>query len=243
MSSSLASSPTVPRAIAAERLRVIIADADPLARRAVRDLLQDDPGFVVVADVSNGADAVDLALHYRPELVLMELVLPRLDGLSAMRRILSRAPQVRVVMFSLVRDPELQLRALRAGASGFVSKDVLLESVGATLQSVARGEAAVSPALAMRLIERLRHVPEVGTGMRPVKSNLTAREWEVLDLLIAGVSTADLAKRLFLVEDTVYSHIKSIMRKLDVHTRAEAISVAARLSAVGDAPLVAASGR
>jgi DNA-binding NarL/FixJ family response regulator len=218
--------------IAAEvplRLRVILADPDPLARRVIRDALSRDRGFIVSAEAKDGVEAVELAAHYRPELVLMEIAMPVLDGVSACQEIVSRAPSVRVVMFSVPQDQDVEVRALRAGASGFLSKNTGIDSLRRALRSVARGEPAVSRALTGHLIDVLRRTSESGTGMRPVKSPLTTREWEVLDLICAGESTRDISARLVLSEDTVYSHTKSILRKLGVHSRADAVALAARL--------------
>jgi NarL family two-component system response regulator LiaR len=216
----------------ASRLRVVIADPDPLARRAVRDELQSRPRFVIAAEASDGVEALELCRHYRPELVVAEAALPRVDGIELTRALKVDAPEIRVMLFTVSSDPGMGLRALRAGAWGYLPKDAGIAAVGASLAAVARGEAAVSRALTMRLIERLRQVPEAGTGIRPVKSNLTSREWEVLDMLVTGAGTSAIAGTLFLTEDTVYSHIKSIMRKLGVRTRAEAVEAARRLVSV-----------
>jgi NarL family two-component system response regulator LiaR len=211
------------------RLRVVIADPDPLARRAVRDELQARPRFVVAAEASDGVEALELCRHYRPELLVTEAVLPRIDGIALTRMLHEEAPEVRTLLFAVSTDTGMGMQALRSGAWGYVPKDAGIAAVGASLAAVARGEAAVSRVLTMRLIERLRQVPEAGTGIRPVKSNLTSREWEVLDMLVSGAGTTAIAGTLFLTEDTVYSHIKSIMRKLGVRTRGEAIEAASSL--------------
>ena len=219
-------------AISQDRLRLIVADPDPLARRAIRDSLA-AAGFIVAAEAKDGIEAVELAGHYKPDLVLMEVGMPVLDGVAACRQISSRTPSVKVVMFAVRGDRETELRALRAGASGFLPKSTSIESVGRALRSVANGEAAVSRSLTLYLIEHLRSTAEGGSGMRPVKSSLTTREWEVLDLICAGDSTREISRKLFLSEDTVYSHTKSILRKLEVHSRAEAADAARKLRQPG----------
>ena len=208
---------------------MVIADSDPLARRVIRDALQDGAGFVIPGEASTGMEAVELSLHYRPELTLMEVSLPGMDGLAATRRILAAAPDVRVLIFSLHDGEETQLEALQAGASGFLSKNVPVDVVPRVVQRVVDGEAAISRRITMRLIERLRLLPEGGTGMRPVRSPLTPREWEVLDLLCEGRDTKQIAEALVLSEETIYTHTKNLLRKLTVHSRQEAVEVAQQL--------------
>jgi NarL family two-component system response regulator LiaR len=212
-----------------DTIHVVIADSDPLARRVVRDALQDRNGFVIPAEASSGNEAVELALHYRPDVALMETSLPGLDGLTATRRIQEEAPEVRVLILSRDDGEDVQLQALQAGAAGFISKNVPVEIVSRVVESVVRGEAAISRRVTMLLIERLRHLPEGGVGMRPVRSSLTEREWEVLDLLCQGKNTSDIAEALVLSEETIYSHSKNVLRKLDVHSRKEAIEAAEQL--------------
>jgi two-component system, NarL family, response regulator LiaR len=208
---------------------VVIGDSDPLARRVIRQALQDRAGFVIPGEAQTGPEVVELSLYYRPQVALMEVSLPGLDGLAATRQILAAAPEIRVLFFSWQDAEDTQLEALRAGASGFLSKDVSIETVPRVVRRLVRGEAAISRRLTMRLIERLRRVPEGGVGMRPIRSPLTSREWEVLDLLCQGKDTKQMAEVLVLSEETVYSHAKNLLRKLHVHSRREAIEAAQRL--------------
>lgn len=135
----------------------------------------------------------------------------------------------RVVLLSAIADEEVLVRAVRAGAAGYLTKDLDLECLARVLRSVAFGEAALPRKLTMRLIERLRTEPEFAAGLRPVRSTLTQREWEVLDLLIANASTRDIAGALVLTPATVHSHIKNIYRKLRVRSRGEAINAAQQM--------------
>jgi DNA-binding NarL/FixJ family response regulator len=209
--------------------RIILADPDALARRAIRDGFDEPEDFVVIAEAGDGVEVAELAAHYRPEFVVLETVLPRVDGIAAMERILDDSPGTHVVMLTAARNADIGLAALRAGASGFLGKEVGVEGVVEALRAVLRGEIAASPAMTRRLVEHLRCTPEFGLGMRPVKSALSSREWEVLDLLSAGRSTADIAGELHLTVETVKSHVKRVLGKLGAHSRAEAVESAKRL--------------
>jgi DNA-binding NarL/FixJ family response regulator len=212
------------------RLRAVIADDDPFARRVIKDALQ-RAGVVVIAEARNGRQAVELALYYRPDVVLMDIVMPELDGIIATRQIIKQLPDQAVIVLSGTSDEEdeLGLQALRAGASGFLSKDLDIDALPRAMEGVRTGEAAISRKMTMRLIERLRRTAGGSAGLRPVKSPLTAREWEVIDHLQAGRSTEDIAKSLVLSTETVRSHVKNILRKLDVRSREDAVAVAEKM--------------
>lgn len=203
------------------RIRVLIADGDPLARRVLRDAFQLDTAFAVVAEASDGVETVELALHYRPEVVMIEQVLGRLNGIEATQRIVAQAPEVRIMFFSVTTDETVQFAALRSGACGYLAKTAPVSEVVDAVCCMARGEAVVSTQMVSALVGRLRSLPSAGSGLRPVSSRLTPREWEVLDLLCARRSPEAVAAELMLAEDTVHSHVKSMMRKLGVRSREE----------------------
>ena len=209
-----------------ERLRALLADPDPLVRHVVRDELR-NAGFIVVADTGDGRDVLDLVRFYRPDLAVMEARLPSLETVSAVRTIARDVPQTRVVILSADADEELGLELLRAGAVGYLSKEGGVAALPRTLAKVAAGEAAVPRTLSMRVLESLRRVPD--RGWRPLHSQLTTREWDVIELLSAGAGTQDIAAELVLSPATVYGHVKNIMRKLEVRSRSEAVAAAQRL--------------
>ena len=206
--------------------RVLIADPDPLARRAIRDALDGAGGFAVPAEASTAAEAIELCRFYEPDVATLEIGFPDADRLVAARKIAGAVSTVRILVFSREDDLETQLHALAAGASGFLSKSTAVEGIAHALETLARSEAVVTPRTALYLIERLRTMLSGGAGMRPIISPLTQRQWEVVDLLSQGMDTREIASALVLTEETVYSHIKSLSRKLRVHSRDEAVAVA-----------------
>ena len=208
--------------------RIVTADGDPLARRQLRGVLHEG-GMTVVAEATTGQEAVELATFYTPDIVVLDEDLPVLDGLQTTRAIRERFPNILVVMLSSSPEDEVGLRALRMGACGYLSKEFGPGVLARSLRGVLEGEAAISRRLAMQLVEADRSTPRGGTGMRPVRSPLTDREWEVLDLMASGGGTDDIARTLVLSTETVRSHYKNLYRKLGVRSRQEAVEAAQRL--------------
>jgi len=208
-------------------LRVLIVDPDALARRMVHAALAAAPGITVVAQTGDCREAGEFARYHRPDVVLAEASLPGGDGVALTKRLTQDVPEARVVLLSASTEADLPLRAVRAGAAGFLTKDVDPGLLPRLLRKVADGEAAISRATVMRILDWMREVPDA--GWRPVRSRLTSREWEMVDLLAGGATTEDIAEQLFLSPATVYSHIKNLLRKLGVHSRREAVEAAERL--------------
>jgi two-component system, NarL family, response regulator LiaR len=209
-------------------LRVIVAEDDPFARRMIRDALQ-RAGITVVGEADNGREAVDLVLRHRPDAVLMDIVMPELDGLAATRHIVSAIPGQVIILVSRGDDEATGLASLRAGAVGFLTKDLDVDALPRAIEGALKGEAAISRRLSMRLIERLRGVTSRAGSLRGTRSPLTTRESEVIDLLAEGLTTDQIARSLHLSTETVRSHVKHILRKLDARSRAEAVAAAQRL--------------
>jgi NarL family two-component system response regulator LiaR len=202
-----------------------VADADSLARNALRGALS-EAGLSVVGQAADAPTVISLALRCLPDVIVMDEALPPAGALAAVRAVTSAGTGVRVIVLGGRGDDEAGVAALASGAAGYLSRDTELRSLARAVARVTAGEAAISRAMASRLIEHLQTRPADGAGIRPVKSELTTREWEVLDLLIARASTADIALQLVLSIDTVHSHVRHILRKLGAQSRAEAVEIA-----------------
>jgi DNA-binding NarL/FixJ family response regulator len=208
---------------------VIVAGDEPKMRRAARDALAEDRGLLVIADARDAVETLELARYYRPDAVLVDEHLPP-AGAAAIVAELALTSGAAVLVRSSGELPDADLAALLAGAAGVVWDMAAPRALARALRDVAGGGAALPPALAMRLVQRLRRASG-GGGLRPVRSSLTRREWEVLDLICAGASTREIAQTLELNEETVYGHVKRMLRKLGVRTRAEAVTAAEQLRA------------
>jgi len=208
--------------------RVLIAAADPLVRRALATVLQTE-AFEIVAETASAGAALEAARERNPHVALIDVILENGDGLETAAQIVREVPGTRVIVLSASDDDQKAIRALRAGARGYLRKDIELDSLPRAVEGVMAGEAAISRRLSMSVIEELRKTPAMGPGLRPTVSELTPREWQVLDLLTTGASTADIAVDLVLSPETVLTHVKNILKKLGVHSRRDAIRQAERL--------------
>jgi DNA-binding NarL/FixJ family response regulator len=206
-------------------LTTVVADADPLARHLIKTALQ-NAGVIVIAEARTVLETVDLVVHYQPDIVLV-------DSIEATRAIHRRLPAQLIVVLARDEDERIALQALEAGALGFLSKEVDVEALPAALAGLLDGGALVPPRLVRCLIERLRLRSRGTAGLRPVKGPLTSREWEIVDLLGPGHTTDDIAETLVISSETVRSHVKSIMRKLGVHSRGDVRDAAERLRGEG----------
>jgi DNA-binding NarL/FixJ family response regulator len=221
-----------------ERLRVLIADQDALARRMMHDFLR-DAGFVVIGGARDGREAVELARHYRPDLLLLDIALPPSGGVDVIRQVVPTIHTRTVTVSAEAEGDESVLAALHAGAIGHIDKDVDPDEFVRLVILASDGEAIIPSRVMTRLLELWREIP--AGGWRPLRSTLTTREWEIVDLLSEGASTEAIAERLVLSPSTVYTHVYRLLRKLGVHSRFEAVVAAQRLrqqeaSSEGPAP-------
>lgn len=212
--------------------RVLLADGDPLVRTRLRTALEEE-GLDVVGEAASAPETVTLTEAYRPQVIVFDLALRPTGGLAPI--VGHNSDGARVVLTSERVDLDVVLESLDAGARGVVERHIDGSILARVLRAVAGGELAIPRRLEYELIEHLRGRVVRETGTRPVKSMLTQREWEVLDLLSLDRSTSDIAAELFVTEETVRSHVKHILRKLQVGSRAEAVAVAQSLQGISSA--------
>ncbi|GGP42812.1 response regulator [Saccharothrix coeruleofusca] len=208
-------------------IRVLLADDEAMIRAGVRTILATDPDITVVAEAVNGREAVDLAIAHRPDVVLLDIRMPVLDGLAAAVEIAAVAPSAAVAILTTFGDDEYLARALDGGAAGFLLKSGDPRELVAGVHAVAGGGAYLAPKAAARVIGQLRAGALTrATTARARTDMLTPREREVLSLLAAGLSNAQIATRLNLVEGTVKGHVSTILTRLDLANRVQAAILA-----------------
>jgi DNA-binding NarL/FixJ family response regulator len=203
-------------------IRVLIADDQALVRTGLRMILENAPDMAVVGEAGDGAAAVTAAFDLAPDVVLMDVRMPDLDGVEATRRLCAGGCPSRILMLTTFDLDEYVYASLRAGASGFLLKDTLAADLLSAIHVVVRGDAVVAPTVTRRLLDRY-----VGTGPAPALptalATLTERERQVLALIARGLSNAEIAARLFVTEGTVKTHVSRLLAKLDVRDRVQAV--------------------
>lgn len=215
-------------------IEVLIADDHHLVRQGLAQLLSAEPDIQVVDQAADGEEAVEKTQLYRPDIVLMDIHMPRLNGIEATRRITERYPEVSVVILTMYGDEEHLFEAIKAGARGYVLKSAKPEELLETLRSVHRGEAWLEPALAHKMLEEFRQLSQPRPEPRDDLVYLTPREREMLELLAQGASNHEIAKRLGLAEKTVRNRLSLIFRKLHVNNRTQAALKAREAGFVSD---------
>ncbi|MDQ3507140.1 MAG: response regulator transcription factor [Actinomycetota bacterium] len=198
-------------------VKILIADDHPVVRMGIRGMLDGEPDFEVVGEAENGGEAVEMVAKLRPDVVLMDLRMPNMDGVAATEKITKDHPETRILVLTTYESDADILRAIETGATGYLLKDTPKEDLFAAIRTVAKGESPFAPAVASRLMRRMRS---------PEEEALSAREIEVLNLVAEGASNKRIAKELWIGETTVKSHLLHIYEKLGVADRTAAVTMA-----------------
>jgi DNA-binding NarL/FixJ family response regulator len=204
-------------------LRVVVADDQAMVRAGFRSLLNEEPDLEVVGEAADGEQAVAAVRRFRPDVALMDIRMPTVDGLEATRRIVAGGLATRILILTTFDLDEYVYEGLRAGASGFLLKDASPEQLIAAIHVVAEGEAVLAPTVTRRVVEAFARIPAADDALRAALESLTAREREVLRLLARGRSNAEIARELFVSEATAKTHVRHVLSKLDLRDRVQAV--------------------
>lgn len=205
------------------KLKVVVADDQAMVRGGVRAMLEAADDIVVVGEASDGAEAVEVALRTHPDVVVMDVRMPKLDGIAATRRLLTAGSRARVLMLTTFDLDEYIFRAMQAGAAGFMLKATPPDRLAAAVRSVAAGDSLLDAAVTRRLVEHFMGTPEADPDTRRRLDELNDRDRELLILLTRGMSNAEMGERLFLSETTVKSYVTRLLGKLRVGSRVQAV--------------------
>lgn len=205
-------------------IKIEIADDQALFREGLRTLLSVQDGFDVICEASNGEEAIRMAVTHRPDVVLMDLRMPILDGVKATERLRGILPEIKVIVLTTFDDDEFVFDGLRAGALGYLLKDVSSEKLFEAIRSAYRGEYSLQPSITARVIAEFARMPRPPHVKQQEEIDiLSPREYEILQLVATGASNKDIAARLFISEGTVKNHLSSILGKLDAKDRLQAV--------------------
>ena len=215
----------------AEPIRTMIVDDHALFRRGLEMVLDEEPDIELVGQASDGTEAVEKAAESLPDVVLMDIRMPRSSGIEACRAMKEAAPSAKIVILTISDEEEDLFEAIRAGASGYLLKDIPLDEVADTVRAVHGGQSLINPSMAGKLLTEFatmaRRDDEERVQELPAP-RLTEREMQVLKLIARGMNNRDIAKELFISENTVKNHVRNILEKLQIHSRMEAVMVAVR---------------
>jgi DNA-binding NarL/FixJ family response regulator len=214
-----------------EPIRTLIVDDHALFRRGLEIVLVTEPDIEVVGEAADGAEAVERAGESLPDVVLMDIRMPRSNGIEACRSIKDVAPSARIIILTMSDEEEDLFDAIKAGASGYLLKDIPLDQVAEAVRSVHGGQSLINPSMAGKLLTEFASIARRETEELPREvpaPKLTDREMQVLKLVARGMNNRDIAKELFISDNTVKNHVRNILEKLQIHSRMEAVMVAVR---------------
>ncbi len=208
-------------------VRVLIADDQPLFRRGLWVVLGTDDRIEVVAEAENGEEAIARAVELVPDVILMDVRMPRVNGIEAARVISQQVPTTKIIMLTVSDEEDDLYEAIKAGATGYLLKEISIEEVADAVRAVMTGQSLISPSMASKLLTEFASLSRQAQ-QKPIAPRLTDRELEVLKLVAQGLSNKDLAELLFISENTVKNHVRNILEKLHLHSRMEAVVYAMR---------------
>lgn len=217
-----------------QSIRVLVVDDHLLFRRGVLTALASRPHIEVVGEAGDGREAVELARQTHPDVILMDIAMPAYDGLEATRRIKRELPHAKIIMLTVSEDDEALFEAIRAGADGYLLKDLKVNQLFDAIESVMRGEAPLSGAITAKILRELQHPASTHSTPQGLIESLSEREIEILTLVGQGLSNKEIAERLFISESTVKNHLRTILDKLHLRNRIQAAIYAARIGLVKD---------
>jgi DNA-binding NarL/FixJ family response regulator len=210
-------------------IRVVICDDHALFRRGLSMVLESEPGIEVVGEAEDGEAVVQAVEELAPDVVLMDVRMPKLSGIEATKAIAESAPTTRIVMLTVSDEEEDLYEAIKAGAAGYLLKEISIEGVAEAIRSVVSGQSLITPSMASKLLAEFSNLSKKAEARQAVPTpQLTSRELEVLKLVAQGMSNKEIAAELYISENTVKNHVRNILEKLHLHSRMEAVVYAVR---------------